>query len=80
MVACAPGSPRALPTEVVAEAARAAGLKVVVAESVAEAVELARSVVAEDGLVVVTGSLYVVADVRQLVVGDPRPDAVPPPG
>lgn len=64
IVACAPVSPRAQPAEVVAEAARAAGLDVVVAGSVAEAVTTARAMVGEDGSVVVTGSLYVVSEAR----------------
>lgn len=64
VVACSPDSPRALPAEVVAEAGRSLGLRVVVAGSVADAVAVACSTVDEDGLVVVTGSLYVVADAR----------------
>lgn len=64
VVACAPVSPRALPAEVVAEAARALGLEVSVAGSVAEAVSMARMLVDEDGLLLATGSLYVVADAR----------------
>lgn len=74
LVACAPDSPRALPSEVVAEAGRSLGLEVVDAGSVGEAVGLARSLVPADGLVVVTGSLYVVGDARALTVeGAPRP-------
>ncbi len=64
VVACTPDSPRALPAEVVAEAARSLGLEVRVGSSVAEAVAEARSLVDEDGLVLVTGSLYVVAEAR----------------
>lgn len=72
LVACAPVSPRALPAEVVAEAARALGMEVSVAASVAEAVALGRSLVPADGLLVVTGSLYVVADARTLLLeGEP---------
>ncbi len=67
VVACAPDSPRALPAEVVAEAARAVGHHVVVAASVAEAVAQARSLVPEDGMLVVAGSLYVVAEARTLL-------------
>jgi dihydrofolate synthase / folylpolyglutamate synthase len=64
VVACAPVSPRALPVEVVAEAARSLGFAVTEAGSVARAVDAARETAGEDGLVVVTGSLYVVADAR----------------
>jgi dihydrofolate synthase/folylpolyglutamate synthase len=64
MVACAPDSPRALPAEVVAEAARALGFTVSVADTVVGAVEEGRRLVPPDGLLVVTGSLYVVADAR----------------
>ena len=69
VVACAPDSPRALPVETLAEAARALGLSVWPSESVAEAVHLARSVVADDGMLLVAGSLYVVADARVLLAG-----------
>ena len=73
VVACAPDSPRALPAEVVAEAARGLGLGVTVAGSVGEAVALARSLVPEDGLLLVAGSLYVVTDARQMLLeGVPR--------
>ncbi len=68
VVACAPDSHRALGADVVAEAARALGLKVVVAPSVSEAVATARAAVTDDGLLVVAGSLYVVAEARQLLL------------
>ncbi len=64
VVACSPSSPRALAADVVAEAALSLGADAAVAGSVAEAVDVARSLVDEEGLVVVTGSLYVVADAR----------------
>jgi dihydrofolate synthase/folylpolyglutamate synthase len=64
VVACAPRSPRALAAEVVAEAARSLGLDAVVADSVPAAVAVARTHTPDDGLVLVTGSLYVVADAR----------------
>lgn len=78
IVACAPRSPRALPAEVVAEAARALGLQVATAGSVPDAVTLARSLVPDDGLLLVTGSLYVVADARALLLEEatsPTPPA-----
>jgi dihydrofolate synthase/folylpolyglutamate synthase len=68
VVACAPVSPRAMPTDVVADAARELGLTVTAARSVGDAVRTARTLVDEDGLVVVAGSLYVVADARQLLL------------
>ncbi len=68
VVACAPDSPRALPVEVVAESARSLGMSVSVAGSVAEAVAVGRSLVAEDGLLVVAGSLYVVTDARRVLL------------
>jgi dihydrofolate synthase/folylpolyglutamate synthase len=68
VVACAPASPRALPVEVVAEAARAEGLEVTTASSVAEAVTTAQGLVDEDGLLVVAGSLYVVTDAREVLL------------
>jgi dihydrofolate synthase/folylpolyglutamate synthase len=68
VVACAPASPRALRAEVVAEAARSLGVAVHVADSVPEAVEEGRRLVADDGLLLVTGSLYVVADARAILL------------
>lgn len=67
VVACAPDSARALPPEVVGEAARALGAEVAVAATVEEAVSLARTLVDEEGLLLVTGSLYVVAAARELL-------------
>lgn len=72
VVACSPVSARALPADVVAEAARALGMRVMVTGSVGEAVALARSLVSDDGLLLVTGSLYVVADARTLLLDGAR--------
>ena len=72
VVACAPHSPRALPAEVVAEAAESLGMDVSVATSPSEAVGLAIGRAGPDDRIVVCGSLYVVADARRLLV----PDAV----
>ncbi|HUY20817.1 MAG TPA: folylpolyglutamate synthase/dihydrofolate synthase family protein [Acidimicrobiales bacterium] len=69
VVACTAPSPRALPATVIAEAARALGLQAVSTDTVADALALARGRVAVDGTLVVTGSLYVVADARALLVG-----------
>jgi folylpolyglutamate synthase/dihydropteroate synthase len=70
VVACAPSSPRALPAEVVAEAATGLGMEVSVAASPAEAVALAISRAGPDDRIVVCGSLYVVADARRILVPD----------
>jgi dihydrofolate synthase/folylpolyglutamate synthase len=73
LVTCEPASPRALGSDVVAEAGRALGLEVVDGGAVAEAVAIARGQVAADGLLLVTGSLYVVGDARSLLLeGAPR--------
>jgi dihydrofolate synthase / folylpolyglutamate synthase len=68
LVACAPVSPRAQQAEVVADAARGLGMEVVTAGPVAEAVATGRSMAGEDGLCVVTGSLYVVAEAREFLL------------
>ena len=68
VVACEPGSPRALPAEVVAEAARGLGLRATVTVPPAEAVAGAVGGAGEDDRVVVCGSLYVVADARRRLV------------
>jgi dihydrofolate synthase / folylpolyglutamate synthase len=68
VVACAPDSPRALSSDVVGEAARALGFEVVVTPTVNEAVETGRGLAGSDGLMVVAGSLYVVADARSILL------------
>ncbi|MGC8471382.1 MAG: bifunctional folylpolyglutamate synthase/dihydrofolate synthase [Acidimicrobiales bacterium] len=77
LVACAPASPRAQPSEAVADAASAAGMEVVAAGAVADAVRLGLELAGSDGLVVIAGSLYVVAEARSLLVEAP---AGAPPG
>lgn len=64
VVACTPGSPRALPAESVAAAATAAGWRAEVVPAPDEALWRALELVGEDDLVLVTGSLYVVGAVR----------------
>ena len=70
VVACAPDSPRALPTEIVAEAALGLGMEVSAAPSVAEAVAVAVDRAGPDDRCIICGSLYVVADARRRLVGD----------
>ena len=72
VVACAPDSPRALPAEVVAEAAAGLGMEVSVAGTPSAAVEQAVGGAGVDDLVVVCGSLYVVADALRLLRPGPR--------
>jgi dihydrofolate synthase / folylpolyglutamate synthase len=64
VVACTAPSPRALPHNAIAEASRALGLATVSTDTVADALTLAQGRVPDDGLLVVTGSLYVVAEAR----------------
>ena len=64
VVACQPESPRAIPVAAVAEAGRALGLSVYEEPAVGDALRVARGMVDADGLVVVAGSLYVVATAR----------------
>ena len=72
VVACAPDSPRAMPPEVVAEAAAALGMQVTTAGSPELAVQLAVGRAGPDDLVVVCGSLYVVAAARELLGSEQR--------
>ncbi|MGA2521797.1 MAG: folylpolyglutamate synthase/dihydrofolate synthase family protein [Acidimicrobiales bacterium] len=69
IVACTAPSPRALSGTEIAEAARALGLHAQATDTVADALALARGRLSEDSTLVVTGSLYVVADARALLVG-----------
>lgn len=71
LVACAPASPRAQPPEAVADAASAAGMQVSVAAAVPDAVRLGLELAGDEGLVVIAGSLYVVAEARTLLVAEP---------
>jgi folylpolyglutamate synthase/dihydropteroate synthase len=66
--ACTAPSPRAMPASTIAEAARAAGLEAVVADSVADALAAARRRLSADGRLVVTGTLYVVAEARPFLI------------
>jgi dihydrofolate synthase / folylpolyglutamate synthase len=68
LIACAPDSPRAIPAEEVAEAAAALGLDAEVAAGVPEALARALEGMPEDGMVLVAGSLYVVAEARGALV------------
>ncbi len=75
VVTCTAPSPRAVPAEAIAEAARAAGFTALATDDVGDALTLARARAGETGLVVVMGSLYVVAEARgQLLGADDPPD------
>jgi dihydrofolate synthase/folylpolyglutamate synthase len=64
VVACPAPSPRTVPAELVAAAARRRGIEAVEMTSVAEAVEAARADAAPEETILVTGSLYVVGAAR----------------
>ena len=53
-----------------AEHLGADGTPVTIHDSVAEALDAARSTAGEDDLILVTGSLYTVADARRALEGD----------
>jgi dihydrofolate synthase/folylpolyglutamate synthase len=76
VVACTAPSPRAMPAAVIADAARAAGLGAEAVGSTADAVALGRGRLSADGRLVVTGSLYVVAEARPLLVPSTTPRQV----
>jgi dihydrofolate synthase/folylpolyglutamate synthase len=67
VVATTPPSPRAQPATAVAGAARQLGVEARVSDSLEEALEQARQAAGPEGLVVVTGSLYVVGAARRLL-------------
>jgi len=72
VIACTAPSPRAMPAAVIADAARAAGFEAEVADSVADALTRSRPRLSADGRLVVTGTLYVVAEARPLLVPSAR--------
>ncbi|MHB8681797.1 MAG: bifunctional folylpolyglutamate synthase/dihydrofolate synthase [Acidimicrobiales bacterium] len=75
VVACTAPSPRAVPGSAIADTARLLGLEAAAADTVADALALARPRVRPDGALVVTGSLYVVAEARDLLrAGSPEAD------
>jgi dihydrofolate synthase/folylpolyglutamate synthase len=63
-----PDSSRAVPAEVIAEEAEALGLVVEVIRSPIEALRRATAVATEEDLILVSGSLYVVAEVREALM------------
>jgi dihydrofolate synthase/folylpolyglutamate synthase len=67
--ACANSSPRALPAERMAAACREAGIGASAYGSVREALDAAAEAARESDLILVTGSLYTVADARPRYVG-----------
>ena len=64
LVACPAQSPRTLPPQDVAAAARAMGIDAEIANSVPEALARALTMASPDDLVLVSGSLYVVGAAR----------------
>ncbi len=73
VVTCPAPSPRTQPAEVLAEVARSLGCRALAAGSVAEALEVALREAGEDGMVLVTGSLYVVGEARTALVPGTTP-------
>ncbi len=67
VVACAPRSPRALSPLVIEEAARALKMRVSSQATVTAAMSAARNELGDDGMLLATGSLYVVAAARELL-------------
>ncbi len=74
VVACTAPSDRGLPAGDVAAAARALGLRVDVVDDAGGAVRSALAAATNQDLIVVTGSLYVVAEARRILVAPERGD------
>ena len=70
VIACAPDSPRALPVGDIAAAATSLGMEVALEATPADAVRRAIDRSGPEDRIVVCGSLYVVADARELLLGD----------
>ena len=69
VIACPAPSPRTVPADVVANAARRLGCEAVEAPGVAEAIDMAFADAGDSDLVLVTGSLYVVGAARSVLAG-----------
>ena len=67
VVSCPPPWPRALPASQVADAARALGVDVEVADEISDAMRVAAAAAGPDDLVLVTGSLYLVGAARAVL-------------
>ena len=67
VVATRPPSPRALPPQEVADAARALGIDAEVHDDVADALRAARAAAGPDDVVLVTGTLYLVGAARTVL-------------
>lgn len=67
VVACEPPSPRRIPAAEVAEAGASLGMEVEASPGVSAAIDRARDLAGADGMVLVTGSLYVVAEARKVL-------------
>ncbi|MGH9043915.1 MAG: bifunctional folylpolyglutamate synthase/dihydrofolate synthase [Acidimicrobiales bacterium] len=72
LIVCEPSSPRAIAAEVVAQAGAALGTQVEIVQGVGEAMSRAARLVPEDGMLLVAGSLYVVADAREHLASPAR--------
>lgn len=68
---CSPNSPRAVPADEVAATVRAFGATASEHPSAASALAHARELSGGDDLIVVTGSLYLVGEIRSLILGVP---------
>ncbi len=68
VIATEPDSPRAVPAELVADAARRAGLEIEIVPDVADAAVRAVVLAEESDIVVITGSFYVVAAARDALL------------
>lgn len=69
VICCQPSWSRALPAEVVAEAARKLGAEAEVVADPLEALGRALAVTGEEDLILITGSLYLVGEIRPAVRG-----------
>jgi dihydrofolate synthase/folylpolyglutamate synthase len=71
--ACVNSNPKSLPAQRVTESCDRAGVPAIACGSVADALDAARTAAGEDDLILVTGSLYTVADARPRFVGADAP-------
>ena len=69
VIVTAPQSERAIEPEKLAQRVAASGIPVLVADDVENAVDMAKAEAGPEGAVLVTGSLYLVGEVRDILVG-----------
>jgi dihydrofolate synthase / folylpolyglutamate synthase len=69
VIATQPGNPRAATVEEIRQAAKRVSVEIEAAANVGEALDRARALAGSGGLIVITGSIYLVGEAMRLLPG-----------